>query len=168
MPDWLRFKEARESQRDELLHSAKGTTWKNHKYTGIVRTSTGKKRYLYGNSDKSSVHEKKMNGTETSTITSIMKKVYDAADNSEKRSILIEAVHKNREDIWKLQDEALDLKEKRSRTYNKADQKALDDQIRQKEAEIGVKKMEIEQYKSNKYWYENTKSKNPSEGSRHK
>lgn len=31
----------------ELEHSAKGSTWKNHKYTEIL-TKNGKKRYIYG------------------------------------------------------------------------------------------------------------------------
>lgn len=31
----------------ELEHSAKGSTWKNHKYTGI-QVVNGKKRYIYG------------------------------------------------------------------------------------------------------------------------
>ena len=30
--DWLQFKKARQAQRAELRHSAKGTTWKEHKY----------------------------------------------------------------------------------------------------------------------------------------
>lgn len=52
MPDWLKFKQEREAQRDELIHSAKGSTWKKHKYTSIVTTISGKKRYIYAATKK--------------------------------------------------------------------------------------------------------------------
>lgn len=46
MPDWLQFKQSRELSRRELLHSAKGTTWKDHKYID-KKTSGGNVRYVY-------------------------------------------------------------------------------------------------------------------------
>ena len=44
--DWLQFKKARQAQRAELQHSAKGTTWKEHKYI-TKETDGGKVRYVY-------------------------------------------------------------------------------------------------------------------------
>lgn len=44
--DWLRFKQFRQVQRGELQHSAKGTTWKEHKYIS-KETDGGKVRYVY-------------------------------------------------------------------------------------------------------------------------
>lgn len=41
--DWLQFKQARQAMRGELQHSAKGTTWKSHKY---IKKENG--RYYYG------------------------------------------------------------------------------------------------------------------------
>lgn len=31
-PDWLQFKHAMEASRGDIIHSPKGTTWKDHKY----------------------------------------------------------------------------------------------------------------------------------------
>lgn len=46
MPDYLKFKEAREAQRKEFMHSAKGSTWKDHLYKA-KETVGGKVRYVY-------------------------------------------------------------------------------------------------------------------------
>lgn len=43
-PDWLQFKHAMEMSRNDLIHSAKGTTWKDHKY---IKKENG--RYFYTN-----------------------------------------------------------------------------------------------------------------------
>lgn len=45
--DWLQFKQTRQAMRGELQHSAKGTTWKNHKY---IKKENG--RYYYEFTDK--------------------------------------------------------------------------------------------------------------------
>lgn len=41
----------------ELEHSSKGSTWKNHKYTGI-KIIDGKKRYIYGASQLAEAADK--------------------------------------------------------------------------------------------------------------
>lgn len=51
MPDWLEFRK----EREELLHSAKGTRWKHHKYT-TIKDVNGKKRYIYGGSSEHTNH----------------------------------------------------------------------------------------------------------------
>lgn len=43
-PDYLQFKSYMESQRNDLQHSPKGTTWKDHKY---IKKENGK--YIYPN-----------------------------------------------------------------------------------------------------------------------
>lgn len=164
--DWLQFKQMRQCQ-NELQHSAKGTTWKHHKYTKIITTSSGKKRYVYGNSNNHTGSDNKSD-SEEATIVDIIRKVEETDEPWKKRSMLIEAVNKNRTDILKLQREATELKRQLTRTYNKADKKAVEDAIKKKEAQIGVKEMEIEKYQEHKYWYGNTKSKHPNTGSSHK
>ena len=41
-PDWLQFKANTEIQRNDIVHSPKGTVWKKHMYTKIVNG-----RYIY-------------------------------------------------------------------------------------------------------------------------
>lgn len=56
--DWLQFKAARQGTREAgagLQHSAKGTTWKVHKYTAKEKTKNGKDRYVYGNNNSDDV-----------------------------------------------------------------------------------------------------------------
>lgn len=165
--DWLQFKAMRQKKIEELEHSAKGTTWKNHKYTQIITTSSGKKRYVYKDSSKHTVSDKKPT-SEGTTIVDVLKKVDETDEPWEKRSMLIEAVNKNRADILKLQREATELKRQLTRTYNKTDKKAVEDEIKKKEAQIDVKEKEIEKYQEHKYWHGNTRSKHPAEGSNHR